>query len=165
MKTTSIVGHYLQWMKAWPKAAGPKVTENELNAIHALGARAGAKATLAAAMYTRKEGASQAQVIQVVGGPQLNVISRLVGAGQAEKLPAPKNEQGHTVYRIRLVKGAKKVVVKEKAATAKGGQKGKTAQAAKKPRTKAPKTPVPSVHQEMPQTNKSGDGGAAPAGK
>lgn len=104
-----------QWygpmLKAWPtKLAGPKVTAQQLDTAHKLGARPG-KQALANAMYLRPEGATQSQVVAVCGAPQLN---KMRGWRDADKVvrqvPMPKSAAGHTVYRIELTaKGAARV--------------------------------------------------------
>lgn len=126
-KQTDVAQWYGQRFKAWPKSAGSKPTVEMLNTIHGLGRRAGADATLAAAMMLRPEGASQPQIVAVVGDPKLNIKRELEAQKVIRELPMPRSESNHRVYRIELtakgtarVKGAavETVPVKPKAAKA-----------------------------------------------
>lgn len=112
------LAHYASYLKAWPvKFAGPKPTADQFNQAHGFGARAGTKVALAIAMYLRNDGATQGQVFNIVGAPQLNKMRALIEAGQAVRLPMPVNTQGHTVYKLALA--PKKATKAKPAKTAK----------------------------------------------
>ena len=101
-------GAYKAVLASWPsKFAGPKPTAADFAFAHALGARVGTKTAIALAMYARPNGASQAQVINVNGGPYLNKMRAAIEAGQAAREPVPANAQGHTVYKLTLPAKAK----------------------------------------------------------
>lgn len=102
------LGHYKAILAGWPtKFAGPKPTSANFAFAHSLGARPGTKTAVALAMYARDNGASQAQVINVNGGPYLNKMRAVIEAGHASRMPVPANAQGHTVYRLALPVKAK----------------------------------------------------------
>jgi hypothetical protein len=87
---------------------GRKPTAVELNTVHMLGLRPG-KQALANAMYLRPAGATQGQVIQACGAPQLNRMRGLVADGLVKRVPMSA-AAGHTVYRIEITaKGLAKV--------------------------------------------------------
>lgn len=100
MATTN---NYSKFTKSWAKGMGEKPSQALLETVEsALGGRVGAKVTFALAMYLRPEGATSGQIVQAVGGPQLNKMRELVNAKLAKRVQMPDNEAGHTVYHIEL---------------------------------------------------------------
>lgn len=129
--TGNAIAHYAAVLKNWPvKFAGPKPSNADFTNAHALGVRPGTKTAVALAMYMRPDGASQAQVINVNGGPYLNAMRAAIEAGHATRQPVAANASGHTVYKLALP-------IKGKAAN-KGKAKGKAA----KPRKPAAEKPA-----------------------
>lgn len=125
---------YSIWLKAWQvKASGAKPTAENFAFAHALGCKPGSKTAMAVAMYHRPDGASQPQVVSVVGGPYLNKMREAVQAGHAARVPVPSNALGHTVYKLAL---PSKAARKPKAATKAAG-KAKPTKAAGKAATRA----------------------------
>jgi len=94
---------YVNLFKGWNvKVLGPKPTDEQLAAIHALGARPG-KQALANAMYLRDGGATSGQVTIACGAPQLNKMREFVTRKLVRRdMNAGANEAGHTVYKIAL---------------------------------------------------------------
>jgi hypothetical protein len=119
----SALEYYKNFLTKWPKEAGPKPTIQQLEAIHASGCRKGSKASLAASMYLRKDGATTEQVSAVVGSPQLNVSRNLIHRGVAKAVPIPHNADGHTVYKLALQESKAKDTKKPKATTKKAKAK------------------------------------------
>ena len=124
---------YTNLFKGWNvKVLGPKPNDDELAAIHALGARPG-KQALANAMYLRDGGATNGQVVMACGAPQLNKMRELVTRKLVRRdMNAGTNEAGHTVYKIALtaageakVKKAAEAPADDKPAKATGKAKGK----------------------------------------
>ena len=141
-------------MTAWPKAAGPRVTEAQLATAHAFG-RPG-KQTLAVAMRLREKGATAGEVLAAVealfnvpgGRPQNNFSKALVAAGYFSRDPATMLRDGATCYRFTLApKGQSFIDGHGVKAQGKASDKGKaTAKAARKPRAaKAPAKPEAAV--------------------
>lgn len=130
--TGNAAAPYAAQLKAWPvKFAGPKPTAENFAFAHSLGARPGTKTAVALAMYARTDGASQAQVININGGPYLNKMRAAIEAGHAARMPVPTNAQGHTVYKLALpAKGKGK-------ATGKGKGKARATAKPRKPATAA----------------------------
>jgi hypothetical protein len=113
MTKHSELNNYTNYFKNWQvKLLGPKPTEAQVAAIHALGARPG-KQALASAMALRDGGVTGAQVVMACGAPQLNKMRGFVADGVARWVPTPADTAGHKVYRLEL--------------TAKGAAKGKAA--------------------------------------
>lgn len=99
---TDITKTYAPFFKSWPvKQVGAKPTVDMLAAVHGLGLRPG-KQALANAMALRDGGVSGAQIVMVCGAPQLNRMRGLIADGHVKRLPAAANEQGHTVYVLKL---------------------------------------------------------------
>ncbi len=109
---------YDTFLKTWPKDAGPKPSQQELEAAESLG-KNGAKVTLALAMYLRDGGATNPEVMMAVGNPQLNKMRELASSGKVKKVPsAPRGNK--TVYKIVL----KAAEASKKPTKAKGTKKG-----------------------------------------
>lgn len=130
--TGNAADHYAAVLKNWPvKFAGPKPTTADFANAHALGVRPGTKTAVALAMYMRTDGASQAQVINVNGGPYLNAMRAAIEAGHATRQPVPANASGHTVYKLTLpTKKASKAKAKAKPAKRKPAKPAKPETAA-----------------------------------
>lgn len=109
MTTSNITAWYGDVFNGWAgDRLGRKPTAGELNTVHMLGLRPG-KQALANAMYLRPAGATQGQVIQACGAPQLNRMRGLVADGLVKRVPMSA-AAGHTVYRIEITaKGLAKV--------------------------------------------------------
>lgn len=124
---------YSAVLKTWPaKYAGPKPTAEIFKAVHGLGAKPGSKTAMALAMYLRNAGATQAQVVVINNGPYLNKMRQLVDAGAVKREALPKNDEGHTVYKLTLTAKAtaKRKPASKRKATAKPASKA-TAKPAK----------------------------------
>lgn len=113
---------YATTLANWPvDVAGPVPSAANFKAAHALGARVGTKVALALAMYMRPKGATQGQVFNVVGSPQLNKMRAAIAAGHAKRVDLPRDGRGHVVYKLALPEKAA-----SKAASARKGKgKGK----------------------------------------
>lgn len=98
--------NYLKGFSA--KTTGPRPTAAEFAAAERFG-RPGNKVTLALAMYLRAGGATQAQVINAVGGQQLNKMRGLISRKLVKREAVPADGAGHTVYKISLTAKADKV--------------------------------------------------------
>jgi hypothetical protein len=127
---------YADKLATWPvEVAGPKPAAANFKAAHALGARVGTKVALALAMYMRPKGATQGQVFNVVGSPQLNKMRAAIAAGHAKRVDMPRDGNGHMVYKLALPeKAASKATGKRKAA-GKGKAPAKPAPATTQPAT------------------------------
>ena len=70
----------------WPKEAGPKPTQKDLEVIHNTGiARPGSKTAVAVAMSMREGGTTQEQIKKVLGNPYRNKLTSLVVTGVAKR--------------------------------------------------------------------------------
>jgi hypothetical protein len=147
MSKFDAINHYTAMLKAWPKGAGPKVTNEQLDAVHKLGARPG-KQAMANAMYLRPTGATTGQVCMVVGAPQLNKMRALRdGAKVVKQVPADKTAEGHTVYRIELTaKGEAKVKAAAEKLAADAEAKPAKAKAKRKAKAVDPVVIAPAVN-------------------
>jgi hypothetical protein len=87
-------------LKAWPKAAGTKVTEAQLAQAAGMLKRHGTAKHMGLAMYLRDAGATQPQVVLVTGDTQVNVSRELIAAGKAKAVAMPAAAGGHKVYRL-----------------------------------------------------------------
>lgn len=107
---------YANLFKGWNvKVLGNKPTDDQLAAIHALGARPG-KQALANAMYLRDGGATNGQVVIACGASQLNKMRELVTRKLVKRdMNAGTNEAGHTVYKINLTAAGEAKLAKAKA--------------------------------------------------
>jgi len=143
----SLITTQAKRMKGWHKGLGNKVTDDQLAAVHKLGGRPGSKVTMALAMYLRPEGATQGQVAQVCGGPQLNKMRDLIESKLVKRINVDATNAGHTVYKIELTgKGAAGVPGYDANGKVSGTEapvkKAKAAKGKRKPRP-AKVTPTP----------------------
>lgn len=108
---------YATLFKGWNvKVLGEKPTDDQLAAIHALGARPG-KQALANSMYLRDSGATNGQVVIACGAAQLNKMRELVTRKLVKRdMNAGQNEAGHTVYKISLTAAGEAKVKKAETA-------------------------------------------------
>ena len=133
---------YTTLFKGWrDNVLGPKPSDAELAAIHALGARPG-KQALANAMYLRQGGATNGQVVIACGAPQLNKMRELVTRKLVKRdMNAGANEAGHTVYKIALTAAGEAKVKKAGEAEANTEAPAKPAKGKRKAKGK-PAQPV-----------------------
>ena len=145
MTKNSVLNYYTTALKGWQvKALGPKPTEAEFTAAHALGCRPG-KQALAMAMYLRAGGATDGQVKMACiiqwgsSGSHHNKRRDLQGAGFVKNIPATNDAQGHKVYAIALTtKGTAKLAKPVDTAKA-----AKPAKAQATPKAKPVTAPAP----------------------
>lgn len=103
---------------AWPKAAGPVISEALLDAAATLISRHGTAKHLALAMYLRPEGATQPEVIMATGDTGNNAFTTARDLSKCGT-PAVEGRNGHKAYALALP-------AKRKATnTRKGAGKGK----------------------------------------
>ncbi len=109
---------YADVFKTWQsKALGPKPTNDQLAAIHGLGARPG-KQALANAMALRDCGVTGSQIVLACEAPQLNKMRGFIADGLVTQVPMPK-VNNHLVYKIALTpKGLKRIEAAAKRAAA-----------------------------------------------
>lgn len=119
---------YAPFFKGWQvKALGPKPTNEQLAAVHGLGARPG-KQALAIAMGLRDVGVSNSQIIMACGNPQLNKMRGFItDAFLKRDMTAPPNEHGHTVYKLAVTKKGEARIERDKAKAAALEAAGNTA--------------------------------------
>lgn len=76
----------------WPKEAGPKPTRRELDEAVKIGVTPGTSNQMAIAMTLRQNGATRRQIIEVLGKPHRNVITRLLKQGAVRQQASYKLE-------------------------------------------------------------------------
>jgi hypothetical protein len=148
--TSNVTNWYSANFKGWSeKQLGPKPTEQQLTAVHMLNCRPG-KQALAIAMYLRDGGASQSQIVQVCGAPQLNKARDLATDNYLKRIPIAPDAKGHTVYKYEVTaKGLKRIEANEKraadAAADAAAKADKPAKPVKKAKGKAKSKAAPKV--------------------
>jgi len=86
----------------WPRSAGRKPDHKVLKNIHEKAlARRGSKDAVALAMALRPEGATQPQIISVLGSPHRNKFNELVRKRKV-RLSKFASKHGLTVYKLEL---------------------------------------------------------------
>ncbi len=154
-KANNAADWYATTFKQWPKLAGSKPSAELLDTIHKLGCRNG-KQALANAMYMRPEGATSGQIVMACGAPQLNKMRQLRDDMKLiRQVPTPKNEAGHTVYRIELTAKGTAKVAKVAAAPVEGDKPAKAKRKAKadKPAPVQPEAMPVHVDPVQPEAN------------
>jgi hypothetical protein len=84
----------------WNKSTGPKPSKEALNAAQSL-AREGSADAMAIAMLMRPNGATQPEIITLLGAPHRNKVRELISKRRVKKSVIPDNSRA---IRIRLVK-------------------------------------------------------------
>lgn len=149
---------YSPMLKNWStKQLGSKPTDELLNVAHAFG-RPG-KQSLALALAMRPEGVSGSQIVMVCGAPQNNHRRGLIAGGLFKREPIPANEQGHSVYKIKLTAKGEAAIKRAEEAASKAALNGDVK--SKKPKAKkskdkpalqpAPQEPAPTTEAAVTQ--------------
>lgn len=140
-------------VKAWPKLAGPRVTENELANAASMLRHHGTAKHLALAMYLRANGATQVECIAATGDTAVNAYSEAWRNGHAVQV-AVNGRNGHKAYCLALPSKGKGKASKPAAAASKGKGKGKG-----KPASKAGKpASKPAAAASKPAASNDGNG-------
>lgn len=124
-RKADVTAPFAQYLKGFnvKLGGGAKPATANFEAVAELGVR-GVKVGMALAMYLRPQGATNSEVVAVVGAPQRVLMAQLIKAGKLVPVEVePRN--GFQVYAVRLATEADRKP--RKAGKAKAGAKAKAA--------------------------------------